>query len=121
MAMNVWATTEHSLKYKYSGELPEKLRHRLLRAAEAAFLLDREMGIIRDEILEGSSLMAQKHDLGDEILRNIKALYYHNPDGKVAELSQEFLALNRGRNLEKLQDFNQRLRMMAQMYEGVKI
>ncbi|MFD1205995.1 GTP pyrophosphokinase family protein [Sporosarcina contaminans] len=50
LAMNFWASIEHSLNYKYSGELPDEIRHRLERAAEAAFRLDEEMSLIRDEI-----------------------------------------------------------------------
>ncbi|GEN82924.1 GTP pyrophosphokinase [Sporosarcina luteola] len=50
LAMNFWASIEHSLNYKYQGELPDEIRHRLERAAEAAFSLDEEMSLIRDEI-----------------------------------------------------------------------
>jgi putative GTP pyrophosphokinase len=120
MAMNVWASTEHSLKYKYKGELPAHLQKRLFKSAEAAFLLDREMGIIRDELIEARKLIKSKYDLGDEILRNIKALYHHNPADKMEELSKEFLTLNENNNLDKLHAFNQRLRMMAQLYAGVQ-
>lgn len=52
LAMNFWATTEHSLNYKYQGELPEAINLRLERAAEAAFRLDEEMSQIREEIQE---------------------------------------------------------------------
>ena len=48
--MNFWASIEHSLNYKYQGELPNEIRHRLERAAEAAFRLDEEMSLYRDEI-----------------------------------------------------------------------
>ncbi|AOV08447.1 GTP pyrophosphokinase [Sporosarcina ureilytica] len=50
LAMNFWASIEHSLNYKYEGELPEEISLRLERAAEAAFRLDEEMSLIRDEI-----------------------------------------------------------------------
>lgn len=52
LAMNFWATIEHSLNYKYRGEYPEDIRERLRRAAEAAYMLDDEMSEIRDEIRE---------------------------------------------------------------------
>lgn len=52
LAMNFWATIEHSLNYKYRGEYPEEIRERLRRAAEAASMLDNEMSEIRDEIRE---------------------------------------------------------------------
>lgn len=50
LAMNFWASIEHSLNYKYESSLPEEISHRLERAAEAAFRLDEEMSLIRDEI-----------------------------------------------------------------------
>ncbi|WP_172188717.1 GTP pyrophosphokinase [Lentilactobacillus kribbianus] len=52
LAMNFWATVEHSLNYKYSGEFPEELSERLRRSAEAAFKLDEEMSAIRNELQE---------------------------------------------------------------------
>lgn len=52
LAMNFWATIEHSLNYKYRGEYPAEIRERLRRAAEAAYMLDNEMSEIRDEIRE---------------------------------------------------------------------
>lgn len=52
LAMNFWATIEHSLNYKYAGDYPNEIRQRLQRAAEAAALLDDEMSAIREEILE---------------------------------------------------------------------
>ena len=50
LAMNCWATIEHSLNYKYAGDYPMELHKRLERAAEAAFQLDEEMSAIREEI-----------------------------------------------------------------------
>ncbi|MEQ6375511.1 GTP pyrophosphokinase family protein [Bacillaceae bacterium S4-13-56] len=52
LAMNFWAINEHSLNYKYEGQIPENIQSRLKRAAEAAFRLDEEMSIIRYEIQE---------------------------------------------------------------------
>ena len=50
LAMNFWASIEHSLNYKYESALPKEINNRLERAAEAAFRLDEEMSLIRDEI-----------------------------------------------------------------------
>ncbi|KRM95822.1 GTP pyrophosphokinase [Liquorilactobacillus aquaticus DSM 21051] len=60
LAMNFWATIEHSLNYKYQGEFPEILENRLQRAAEAAFQLDKEMTAIRGEIQEAQNLFSYK-------------------------------------------------------------
>lgn len=58
LAMNFWATIEHSLNYKYQGAFPEELSARLQRAAEAAFKLDNEMSEIREEIQEAQNLFS---------------------------------------------------------------
>jgi len=63
LAMNFWASIEHSLNYKYEGEMPAVISHRLERAAEAAFRLDEEMSLIRDEIQDAQQYFsAYKQD-----------------------------------------------------------
>ncbi|EOT51473.1 MULTISPECIES: GTP pyrophosphokinase [Enterococcus] len=59
LAMNFWATIEHSLNYKYQGVFPEEIGERLRRAAEAAYQLDEEMSNIREEIQEAQHLFAR--------------------------------------------------------------
>ncbi|MBB5354251.1 putative GTP pyrophosphokinase [Anoxybacillus mongoliensis] len=65
LAMNFWATIEHSLNYKYSGKFPEDIRQRLQRAAEAAYLLDEEMSKIRFEIQEAQAAFSRKQEVKD--------------------------------------------------------
>ncbi|MDV2685078.1 GTP pyrophosphokinase family protein [Alkalihalophilus lindianensis] len=67
LAMNFWATIEHSLNYKYSGEIPEDIKIRLKRAAEAAFKLDEEMSIIRDEVRDAQEIFIQKQEQGRKL------------------------------------------------------
>lgn len=59
LAMNFWAINEHSLNYKYSGEIPVEIQTRLQRAAEAAFQLDEEMAKIKDEVQEAQWIFHQ--------------------------------------------------------------
>ncbi|SDZ00166.1 putative GTP pyrophosphokinase [Evansella caseinilytica] len=61
LAMNFWATIEHSLKYKYSGQIPKEVEERLKRAAEAAFRLDEEMSQIRGEVQEAQKIISMKN------------------------------------------------------------
>ncbi|WP_047985909.1 GTP pyrophosphokinase [Ornithinibacillus californiensis] len=60
MAMNFWATNEHSLNYKYKGRIPVDIKKRLQRAAEAAFKLDEEMSKIKTEIQEAQRIFHRK-------------------------------------------------------------
>ncbi|MGO4889368.1 GTP pyrophosphokinase family protein [Anaerobacillus sp. MEB173] len=62
LAMNFWATIEHSLNYKYSGEFPKDIELRLQRAAEAAFRLDEEMSQIRGEVQEAQRMFNRKYE-----------------------------------------------------------
>ena len=48
--MNFWATIEHSLNYKYQGEISGKITWPSDTRGEAAFRLDEEMSEIREEI-----------------------------------------------------------------------
>jgi putative GTP pyrophosphokinase len=66
LAMNFWATIEHSLNYKYRGQFPEDIRVRLQRAAEAAFRLDEEMSLIRGEIQDAQAFFSRKKELHQE-------------------------------------------------------
>ena len=48
MAMDFWATIEHSLQYKYKGDMPPHVAERLTNAADAIILLDQEMSSERE-------------------------------------------------------------------------
>ena len=60
LAMNFWAINEHSLNYKYKGRIPDEIKSRLKRAAEAAFKLDEEMSKIKKEIQEAQRIFHHK-------------------------------------------------------------
>jgi putative GTP pyrophosphokinase len=60
LAMNFWATNEHSLNYKYDGRIPADVKSRLQRAAEAAFKLDEEMSKIKNEVQEAQAIFHRK-------------------------------------------------------------
>ncbi len=66
LAMNFWATIEHSLNYKYKGQFPKDIQTRLKRAAEAAFRLDEEMSLIRGEIQEAQAFFTLKKETKQE-------------------------------------------------------
>lgn len=66
LAMNFWATIEHSLNYKYKGQFPKDIQMRLQRAAEAAFMLDEEMSLIRGEIQEAQAFFTRNKEQQQE-------------------------------------------------------
>ncbi|QJA09570.1 GTP pyrophosphokinase family protein [Romboutsia sp. CE17] len=75
LAMNFWATIEHSLKYKYEHYIPEDLAVRLRRAADAAFLLDQEMSEIREDIMKAQVMYQVKNVTVRDVLKKIQELY----------------------------------------------
>ncbi|MEH7109006.1 GTP pyrophosphokinase [Bacillus sp. JJ1764] len=66
LAMNFWATIEHSLNYKYKGAFPADIKLRLQHAAEAAFRLDKEMSLIRGEIQDAQAFFTRKKESAKE-------------------------------------------------------
>ncbi|WP_010274803.1 GTP pyrophosphokinase [Paenibacillus senegalensis] len=78
LAMNFWATIEHSLNYKYKDSLPEDVTRRLSKAAEAAYVLDQEMSSIRDEIMESQRAFEDNSNLVSKLLNDIQQLYFYH-------------------------------------------
>jgi putative GTP pyrophosphokinase len=56
LAMNFWATVEHTLNYKYQGSYPDDISERLKSTAETAYRLDEEMSLIKDEVQEAQKV-----------------------------------------------------------------
>jgi putative GTP pyrophosphokinase len=74
LAMNFWATIEHSLNYKYKHEIPANIKLKLKSAADAAFQLDYKMLEIKDEIKDAQKLFEVKSSLVSDIMNNILTL-----------------------------------------------
>lgn len=74
LAMNFWATIEHSLRYKYDHAIPADIAHRLSRAADAAFLLDQEMSEIRDTTVKAQVMFEMKSVAVKDILISIQKI-----------------------------------------------
>jgi len=70
LAMNFWATIEHSLNYKYRGQIPEDIKVRLQKAAEAAFRLDEQMSQIKEEIQEAQAFFTKNKEILEQPERN---------------------------------------------------
>ncbi|MGN0144003.1 MAG: GTP pyrophosphokinase family protein [Clostridium sp.] len=92
LAMNFWATIEHSLNYKYKQHIPEKLKEKLKRSADAAFRLDEEMLEIKDEIKDAQKLFEVKSHLITSIMNALLTLMSL---GKTAEASRYEKTLNK--------------------------
>lgn len=92
LSMNFWATIEHSLNYKYKHDIPQEIRNKLKRSADAAFQLDEGMLEIKDEIKDAQKLFEVKSNIISDIMDNILTL---SSIGKSQEASRLQIQLNR--------------------------
>lgn len=117
LAMNFWATIEHSLRYKYDGNMPLELQLRLQNCAEAAFQLDNEMTTIRDEMLQVQRTIKTRDFIVNEIVNNIHNLYFNAGVEQMNQFNMRFAELCQEGSVEKLSDFNKELETMAEIYK----
>ncbi len=92
LAMNFWATIEHSLNYKYKHEIPKDIKLKLKSAADAAFQLDEQMLEIKDEIKDAQKLFEVKSSLISDIMNNVLTL---SSIGKFSEATRYQVQLNK--------------------------
>lgn len=116
LAMNFWATIEHSLNYKFDKKMPEDIKIRLKNAAEAACILDKEMSKIRDEIIDAQELFIIKSSLIAKILKKIQKLYFSGNIDNIDKLQIEFQDIRENGNIDDLRSMNRKLDRMMQRY-----
>jgi putative GTP pyrophosphokinase len=109
LAMNFWATIEHSINYKFDKNIPENIVLKLKNAAEAAFKLDMEMSQIKDEIMDAQKLFMSESALTEKILYKIHTLYLNSNYKNVDLLRKDFYNAKRNGNLEDLKKLNDRI------------
>ena len=102
LAMNFWSIIEHSLSYKYKGNLPDDLRRRLLSTAKGVRALDREMSEIRGEIQSAQRLFKMKSSVVNTILDYIDDLYKLDQVDKAVEYEEIFSELSAQEDLMQL-------------------
>ncbi len=116
LAMNFWATIEHSLKYKYKKDMPVKIQERLIKAAEAAFLLDQEMAQIREEVLKAQEMFQLESNIISDIFGSMQALNASGKSKDVTDMYEKFWDLWEEGNLEKLEAFNKSIELATHKY-----
>ena len=118
MAMDFWATIEHSLQYKYKGDMPPHVAERLTNAADAIILLDQEMSSVRDEIMDAQNSSQMQSNLVKDILNNIENLYRVSSEREVIKIQAEFLRVFRTKDLKQLERFHRQLDIIAEGYRA---
>jgi ppGpp synthetase/RelA/SpoT-type nucleotidyltranferase len=78
LAMNFWATTEHSLNYKYKQHIPDEIKVKLKRAAE--------LSAPETNVIEASGHTGGSTDVGD--VQHLMPVYTFNTGGVKGGLHQ---------------------------------
>lgn len=116
MAMNFWATVEHSLQYKYKGNIPEHIQQKLIYASEAIASLDEIMSSVRDEIMDAQNSFKMKENLVKDILNNINNLYKVANKTEVTKIQDEFYKVYEMDDMMRLKHFSNQLDVIAEGY-----
>ena len=118
MAMNFWATIEHSLQYKYKGDMPEHVAERLSKAADAINALDHEMSSVRNEIMDAQNSSQMQSNLVKDILINIENLYKIANKREIMKIQDEFLRVFKTKDLQQLKRFHRQLDIISEGYRA---
>ena len=121
MAMDFWATIEHSLQYKYKANIPDHIRERLSAAAKAIIVLDNEMSSVRSEIMDAQNSSQMQRNLITDILNNIENLYKVTNKREVEKIQDEFYHIYAQNDLQELKRFHKELDLIAEGYRAQAI
>ena len=118
LAMNFWATIEHSLKYKYEHYIPETLAVRLRRAADAAFLLDQEMSEIREDIMKAQFMYQVKSVTLRDVLDKIQELYNVGETHKAIKYQRRLDKIDNERDITEILQLKKEIDSLLQEYKN---
>lgn len=118
MAMDFWATIEHSLQYKYKSKIPEHIRIRLSNAANAIIALDNEMSSVRSEIMDAQNSSQLQMNLVADILNNIENLFRLSSQREAIKIQDEFYRIYATNDLQQLKRFHRELDIISEGYRA---
>jgi len=116
MSMNFWAATEHSLQYKYRGEMPAHITEKLQRVSDVLAELDEEMSSVRDEIIDAQLNHSMHVQIVREILRAIENMYSVTSKREVKKIQDEFYEIYSKNDIQALILFAKHLDIMTESY-----
>lgn len=117
LAMNFWATIEHSLNYKYKKRIPDHVTKRLKKAADAAMVLDQEMSEIRYEIREAQKMFEIKSNIVSNVLSLIQKLRVRGLHSQAEKYYSEFESLWEQGEMIELKKLAYKLRAAVDQYD----
>jgi putative GTP pyrophosphokinase len=117
LAMNFWATIEHSLQYKYKYNIPEQIRERLNAASAAIINLDNEMSSVHEEIMEAQQSFQYKANMVRDILK-ISEFVQGCKIKRSNKDARRILQNLKKDDLELLEKFSRELDILAESYRA---
>jgi putative GTP pyrophosphokinase len=99
LAMNFWATIEHSLSYKYKSQIPANIKERLRNSAMAAQQLDEEMTEISKEVINAQLMFEEKSNTVRDITTNIQLLFSQGKEMEAMDFQKRFETIKDGDNI----------------------
>ncbi|QXM05529.1 GTP pyrophosphokinase [Crassaminicella indica] len=118
LAMNFWATIEHSINYKYKKNVPEPIKERLKKSAEAAYLLDKEMWAIRDEVINAQKLFEARSNTVSSIVNNIQLLKSVGKGERAKAFQKKFNKALRESNTIELTELSEAVKHAVDKYKA---
>lgn len=118
LAMNFWATIEHSINYKYKGNIPTRIKERLKKSAEAAHQLDEEMWEIRDEVINAQRLFEVKSNTVSGIVNNIQLLKVIGREAEAIEFQGRFDELWEKGSVIELKELAEKIKYVVDKYQA---
>ena len=118
MAMDFWATVEHSMQYKYQGHSDQAVGARLTNAANAIIRLDDEMSAVREVIMDVQVSHRLRNNLVEDIINTIEGLYRQTSVREVKKIQEEFYRIYNTNDSDELQRYHDQLDEIAQGYRA---
>lgn len=116
MGMNCWSTIEHSLQYKYNGNMPEALKIKLLNAANNMLAAENDMSMVRDEVMNAQASKAEESNIISNIILTILNIYQNASRREAVRIQEEFLQIYQSGDFDKLKHFSDELDVIAEGY-----
>lgn len=116
MGMNCWSTIEHSLQYKYKGNMPENIRKKLSDAALSLLSSEEELTVVRDEVMAAKASKEEEATLVSDIIMTILNIYQNASRREAIRIQDEFLEIYQLKDYEKLKHFAAELDVIAEGY-----
>ncbi len=121
MGMNCWSTIEHSLQYKYKGNMPENIKSKLNDAALTILASEEELSAVRDEVMAAKASKEEENTLVSDIVLTILNIYQNASRREAIRIQEEFLEIYQLKDYEKLKHFAAELDVIAEGYGAQNI